>query len=64
MKKIAIPKKNLKVRNPKTKAILKPEGEMVEVNRYWLRRALDKDVILEEIKVPKKEKQPQQKTEK
>lgn len=44
------PVNDLKVRKPDTMEFLKPEGEKLSVNTYWLRREREGSVSIKEIK--------------
>lgn len=37
---------NGRVRDPKTGAILPPRGVRLKIDQHWLRRRIDKDVVL------------------
>lgn len=55
MKVFVKPKAGLKVPNPQSGRSVPAEGECVEKNTYWARRAKDGDVVLSEVAEPKKE---------
>lgn len=53
MKIFVKPKAGLKVPNPYNGRALSAEGEVVEKNTYWARRAKDGDVVVTEVAAPK-----------